>query len=75
MTNTNFAVPPPSAVEEARRNSNGWVYQIDGNYGPNDRVPPEAIQGAWKVDANGRIVGEFIPNPKHVPRAQRNSAT
>ncbi|WP_152097102.1 hypothetical protein [Lacipirellula parvula] len=53
----------PAAIEEARQNPNGWVYVINGSYGPNDAVPPHAIEGAWKVDAAGRISGEFIPNP------------
>lgn len=51
---------------EAKKNPNGWVYVIDGSYGPNDAVPPEDIAGAWKVDAHGVIVpGSFQPNPKY----------
>ncbi|AXV72278.1 hypothetical protein [Ralstonia pseudosolanacearum] len=30
-------------------------------------VPPEAIVGAWKVDAHGNLTGEFMPNPKYQP--------
>lgn len=57
--------PTPEMKEEARRNPNGWVYVIRWNYGPNDAVPPEAIAGAWKVDASGNIIsGSFISNPK-----------
>jgi len=56
---------------EARRCPDGWVYEIDGHYGPNDAIPPEAVIGAWKVDAGGRIVGEFIPNPNHRPRTAK----
>jgi hypothetical protein len=29
------------------------------------KKPPEAILGAWKVDAKGIIVGAFIPNPNY----------
>lgn len=58
--------PTPEMIQEARKNPNGWVYAIDGNYGPNDTVPPEAIAGAWKVDAAGNIVpGSFQANPKY----------
>lgn len=57
--------PPESAVNEALRNPGGWVYQIGGGLNPNDSVPPEAIAGAWQVDDTGRIVGEFIPNPRY----------
>ncbi|AND68169.1 hypothetical protein ATSB10_07150 [Dyella thiooxydans] len=52
-------------IEEAARNPGGWVYQIAGNFGPQDRVPPEAIKGAFKVDSNGKLTGEFKPNPNY----------
>ena len=57
-------------VEEARKNPNGWVYVIDGKFGPNDAVPPEAIVGAWKVDASGKLTGEYKANPNY--RAKSN---
>jgi hypothetical protein len=62
---------PEQAIREALDHPNGWVYQIDGLYGPEDAVPPEAIVGAWKVDADGKIVGAFVPNPSYRPRARR----
>jgi hypothetical protein len=62
--------PPPNAIAEAKKKPNGWVYQIEGPYGPDDAVPPEAICGAWKVDENGNIVGEFIPNPNYKPKSK-----
>jgi hypothetical protein len=59
-----MAITPSSqAIKEAASNPGGWVYQIEGNFSAQDRVPPEAIVGAWKVDDNGKIIGEFIPNP------------
>jgi len=58
--------PSEEARKEALLYPNGWAYQVEGTCGPNDRVPPEAIVGAWKVDGAGQIVGEFVPNPKHV---------
>jgi hypothetical protein len=60
--------PAPEARTEAKKHPNGWVYVIDGTYGPNEHVPPSAIVGAWKVDGNGEIIGNFIPNPKHTPK-------
>ena len=61
-------VPEPGEVEEAERFPNGWVYRIAGkSFGPNDAIPPEAIIGAWKVDASGLIVGKFVENPKYDP--------
>lgn len=57
--------PFPGEEAEARRHPNGRVYRIAGNFGPSDGVPPEAIVGAWKVDANGNIEGDFIHNPNY----------
>jgi len=59
--------PYPGEVDEAKKNPNGWVYRIKGSFRPEEAVPPEAIVGAWKVDAEGKIVGGFILNAKHVP--------
>lgn len=56
-------VPTYGAIEEAKKNPGGWVYEIRGSYGPDQRVPPHAIVGAWKVGEDGKIIGEFIPNP------------
>ena len=57
--------PTEAAHAEAKENPGGWVYQIDGCYRPDEHVPPEMIVGAWKVDENGLIVGEFQPNPNY----------
>ena len=54
---------PEGLRAAARAQPGGWVYEVVGDYGPTDAVPPEAIRGAWKVDDNGEIVGDFIPNP------------
>lgn len=56
--------PSLGEVEEAKLNPNGWVYRIYGFYDVNVPVPPEAIVGAWRVDKQGNIVGNFIENPK-----------
>lgn len=60
-------LPTPAAIQEARSHPNGWVYQVDFDYLPNDYVPPEAIEGAWKVNANGEIEGSFEPNAGYRP--------
>jgi hypothetical protein len=52
--------PEPGEVAEAAGNPGGWVYRISGFYGPDDRVP-------WKVDENGMIIGDFLPNPNFDP--------
>jgi hypothetical protein len=59
--------PTPEARDEAKRNPGGWVYAIEGDYTPDERVPSQAIKGAWKVDDDGEITSPFIPNPNFVP--------
>ena len=54
---------PPALIAEAKTQPGGWVYEIVGDYGPDDGVPPSAIRGAWKVGDDGQIVGDFLPNP------------
>lgn len=58
--------PPPGAIEEAKRNPNGWVYEIVGGEEPDGSVPPERIRGAWQVNAEGVIIGAFIPNENFI---------
>lgn len=60
--------PSEEVVQAAKLRPNGWVYQIEGRYASHESVPPEAILGAWKVDAKGNIVGDFIPNPNYTPK-------
>ena len=57
--------PYPGEVEEAKRFPNAHVYRIAGCFNAVEAVPPEAIIGAWKVDAQGKIIGGFIRNPKY----------
>ena len=59
--------PSPEARAEAKLNPGGWVYALDARYDRDGAVPPEAVQGAWRVDAAGEIVGVFIPNPNFTP--------
>ena len=66
MTEKPVRRPAPAAIAEAKANPGGWVYEIYGNFGPEEHVPGSAIIGAWKVDDSGTIVGEFIPNPNFV---------
>lgn len=63
--------PPAALVAEAQRMPGGWVYEIVGEYGPDDAVPPSAIRGGWKVDDHGVLTGEFLPNPHFKPSAER----
>ena len=58
-------------TQAATSNPNGWVYKIDGIFSPDEDVPPEAVVGAWKVDASGNLTCEFIVNPKYKPKSRR----
>jgi hypothetical protein len=62
--------PPPGAIEEAKRKPNGWVYEIAGGEEPDGSVPPERIRGAWRVNARGVILGDFMPNPNFRDQGQ-----
>lgn len=61
-------------MAEAKSNPNGWVYAIDARYDQNGGVPPEAVQGAWCVNEDGEIVGDFIPNPNYVTNHPKREA-
>lgn len=59
--------PPAGVIAEAKHHPGGWVYKIEGDFGPEDHVPVQAIAGAWQVDEHGVITGEFQPNPGFEP--------
>ena len=56
------AKPSPPLTDElraeAKRTPNGWVYVIDPALVDGERVPPKAIVGAWRVDAEGNVLGD-----------------
>lgn len=58
--------PTKDAIEQAKKNPNGWVYVLDKSFDKEENVPSEAIKGAWKVNSKGNIVGDFIPNPNYI---------
>lgn len=60
--------PYPGEVEEAKHFPNAHVYRIAGRFKSSEKVPSDAIIGAWKVDADGKIVGKFIRNPNYDPK-------
>ena len=52
----------PELRDQAKRQPGGYIYVIEGVDDPMGHVPAENIKGAWKVDDDGEIVGDFIPN-------------
>ncbi|MFG2058358.1 hypothetical protein ACGFI9_30480 [Micromonospora sp. NPDC048930] len=61
--------PPTGLLAEAARNPGGSVAEIDQTLisDPNGYIPAEAIRRVWKVDAGGKLTGEFQPNPTYGP--------
>jgi hypothetical protein len=57
--------PTPAMHEEARRHPGGWVYVVDGTFGPDEVVPADRIIGFWKVDRHGKLTGKYRPNPDY----------
>ncbi|MFF5358304.1 type VII secretion system-associated protein [Streptomyces scabiei] len=52
---------------QAAAQPDGWVYAIDAYFDPNGEVPPYGVVGAWKVDSQGQLTGEFTKNPDYRP--------
>jgi hypothetical protein len=61
--------PSADLIAEAVRHPGGSVAEIDRALigDPDGYIPGEAIRGAWKVDAEGHLTGEFVPNPSYGP--------
>ena len=57
--------PTPAMHAEAQRNPGGWVYVVDGTFGPDEVVPADRIIGSWKVDRKGKLTGQYRPNPDY----------
>jgi hypothetical protein len=64
--------PTSQAISEAKLNPGGSVLVVDGYDGPAEKVPPERVRGYWRVDANGKITGAFVPNLRYRPLEEFN---
>jgi hypothetical protein len=49
-------------VEQARLAGGGWLDEVVGHHAGTP-APLEAIRGAWRLDAEGRLTGEYVANP------------
>ena len=54
---------PPEIVEQARLAGGGWLDEVVDWRQPGVQPPLEAIRGAWRLDADGRLTGEYVANP------------
>jgi len=68
---TQSLLPSDGEKKEAKNHPNGWVYRFDRPFSEEEAVPPEAIIGAWKVDSNGNLTGEWKLNKNYIPREIR----
>lgn len=60
----------PGLHAQAAQNPGGYVYEIDSDIvgpDPDGYVPGEAVVGAWIVGPDGRLTGEYEPNPHAGP--------
>ena len=64
--------PSQGEIEEAKKHPNGWVYRFDTAFSEDETVPPEAIIGAWKVDDEGKLTGEWSQNKNFIPKELRD---
>jgi len=55
--------------EAARAAGGGWLDEVVGDHEP--PVPSRFIKGAWRLDADGELTGEYVPNPEYGRREIR----
>ncbi|MBO0683264.1 MAG: hypothetical protein J2P45_08930 [Candidatus Dormibacteraeota bacterium] len=63
---SNTARLPDWLRDQARRAGGGWLDEVVGEHSPTSPVPITAIRGAWRLDANGDLTGEYVANPNYV---------
>ena len=59
----------PEIREAARAAGGGWLDEVVGVHEP--PVPQRFIRGAWRLDTNGELTGEYVPNPDYGRRKIR----
>lgn len=59
----------PEIREAARAAGGGWLDEVVGSHHP--PVDQRFIKGAWRIDANGDLTGEYIANPDYGRRKIR----
>jgi hypothetical protein len=57
--------------EQARLAGGGWLDEVVGTHDPAHPVPMTAIKGAWRLDENGELTGEYIANPGYYEEPRR----
>jgi hypothetical protein len=49
--------------DQARRAGGGWLDEVVGEHPSGGPIPLTAIKGSWRLDADGVMTGEYVPNP------------
>jgi hypothetical protein len=57
--------------EQARLAGGGWLDEVVGTHDPSRPVPMTAIKGAWRLDENGELTGEYVANPTYYEEPRR----
>ncbi|HEY8371760.1 MAG TPA: type VII secretion system-associated protein [Pseudonocardiaceae bacterium] len=68
--NAQRPTPPaitPEMRERARSQPNSWLLVVDPAYDLSGGIPGTAVIGRYRVDGNGEITGDFIPNASYRP--------
>jgi hypothetical protein len=65
MDNETAVLPdvPAEVREAARQAGGGWLYAVVGTH--QGMPPPRYIKGAWRLDGNGELTGEYIANENY----------
>ncbi len=66
MGNDTALVPPVVAAEvreAARQAGGGWLDEVVGSHAP--PVPLRYVKGAWRLDENGELTGEYVANEEY----------
>jgi hypothetical protein len=53
----------PAIREAARQAGGGWLDEVVGRHA--EPVPMTAVRGAWRLDAQGELTGEYVANPSY----------
>ena len=70
MDNETLLVRPVVSAEvreAARQAGGGWLDEVVGSHPP--PVPLRYVKGAWRLDGNGELTGEYVANEEYAPPA------
>ena len=71
----NRRTPPrdPGAIRAAESQPGANLYDIAWPYPDDQRTPPEAIRGSWRIDSNGELTDLYASNARYRPIVSKPS--